>query len=95
MEKRINPATLYDGLLPGDIGKHHDLGVDATQRTVCPDCEGKCLVWNVPRWESCGTCAGEGWLLERVWLERTPEDDTPGTEAFVERRAYVVDELPL
>lgn len=83
----------YDGLLPADVAKFAEVGLDATQRTTCPDCAGKCLVWNVPRWEPCQTCAGKGWVLERIWLERAPELDAAGQEAFREYRAYVIDEL--
>ena len=84
----------YDGLLPNDIAKHAEVGLDATQRTTCPGCEGKCLIWNVPRWEPCQTCAGRGWVLERIWLERCPQGDPPdGGEAYTEHRVYVMDEL--
>ena len=82
----LDQSTHYDGLMPGDIAKHAESGLDATQRAVCPACEGKCLVWNVPRWEDCATCGGKGWLLERVWYKRIPEETIPGSETFVERR---------
>jgi hypothetical protein len=40
----LDQSTHYDGLMPGDIAKHAERGLDATQRAICPDCEGKCLV---------------------------------------------------
>ena len=92
MERRRTEPNSYDGLMPGDIDHLHAQGMEATQRAVCPSCRGKALVY-IRAWHPCEVCAGKGWVLERVWLERTPEEDIDGSEAFVERRAYLMDEL--
>ena len=89
METRRNS---YDGLTAEDLERLRARRLEATQRTICPECLGKCLTFD-GGWQPCQSCAGKGWLLERVWLERTPEDNIDGDEAFVMRRAYVIDEL--
>ena len=81
----------YDGLLPADIDHLQAHGLDATQRALCPSCRGKVLVW-IGAWRPCERCAGKGWVLERVWLQRTPADDGAEGEAFVQRRAYLFED---